>query len=153
MKNQQTSINHNLKDARTLVNNRLKAVRPYNRKKDAPAHQLPFARFKLKCWFKDGNERSFYSYDVHTINNQSVVDEWEGLDRLHKLMDKYAPYSISQVIFAALDEMPMKTTADYKVKLFKQIGTKNLKTNKYYAMTKENKLNLAVLREHYEKTE
>jgi len=52
-------------------------------------------RFKLVVWFKDGNTRYFYSYDVlrkikdDQGNEKRVFDEFNGLMKLYRMIHKW----------------------------------------------------------------
>jgi len=80
------------------------------------------ARFKLCVWFKDGKTRYFYSYDSTYIskNNKKIriVDEYESLMRLYRLVHKYQGKFKNAYIY--MTENYNVPRPDYKHLIFKE---------------------------------
>lgn len=123
MKRQEKLRFNQVKDTRELVNESLKPVRKYQRKKAVDQYRPERARFKLKIWFLDGNSRIFYSYDlIQQKDSKYLVDEWEGLKKLSRLLRKYEQKMKSGVIFMSLDEDPDTEFTSYDVMIAKKRG-------------------------------
>jgi len=104
--------------------------RPYNRTNtDAAKYKPDYARFKLVCWFNDGNKRYFYSYDNKHYNNQVAGDEYAAFIKLLRLTSKYDGKFKNIIIYATLD--PYKpTSSDYNCEVLKIDMYGNKKANR-----------------------
>jgi hypothetical protein len=61
------------------------------------------ARFKLWIAFNDGNTRTFYSYDYATTNGAATLDEWLGLTKLLRRVNKWSGKYKTAVIYCTCD--------------------------------------------------
>lgn len=91
-----------------------KPVRSYT-KPPAPKYVIPpVSRFKCKVWFLDGNKKCFYSYDTkQTTNGQTIVDQWEGLMKLMRMIEGWKGRYKTVMIWANLDPVPMTELNKY----------------------------------------
>ena len=111
------AINEVLTDLRGAVDLAAEPIRQYNKTSDniyKPEH----ARFKLVVWFKDGNTRYYYSYDNKTYNNERVIDEFEALKKLIRLIDKYKGKYNNAFIYCTLDP-EKRTQSNYNCEVLK----------------------------------
>jgi len=107
-------------DLRSVMNQALEPARQYKRKKGAVQWKPKKARFKLKVWFKDGNERVFFSYDNRTSKEgERRVDEWIGLRALIRLVTTYEGKFKTIMIFTTSEEIPWTKTSDYCIEIAK----------------------------------
>jgi hypothetical protein len=91
-----------LNDLRQAVTDAGKETRQYN-KTSSNNYKPDAARYKLVIWFKDGNRRTFYSYD-HVYHNKIVhLDEFESFMKLFRLKNKYEGTFKNAIIYATLD--------------------------------------------------
>jgi len=61
------------------------------------------ARFKLVVWYKDGNRRTFYSYDGQYHNNERHIDENTSMMKLVRLMKRYDGQYKNAIIYCNMD--------------------------------------------------
>jgi len=92
--------------------------RNYNGKQSL---SLPMtARFKMKIWYRDGNSRTYFSYDRVVSANKSHTDEWEGLKKLIRLGHVHHAQEVrTLVIWATGEQTPLTTSATYDYEIFK----------------------------------
>lgn len=85
-----------------------KPTRHYT-KPHAPKYVIPpVARFKCKVWFLDGNQKCFYSYDSKkSTNGATIIDQWEGLMKLMRMIEGWKGKFKTVMIWANLDDIPM----------------------------------------------
>ena len=76
-----------LNDLRQAVTDAGKETRTYNKQSNYN-YKPDAARYKLVIWFKDGNRRSFYSYDNVYHNKIVHLDEFESFMKLFRLKNK-----------------------------------------------------------------
>jgi hypothetical protein len=97
-----TQIEVVLNDIRQAVTNAAKEPRQYN-KQSSYNYKPDAARYKLVIWFKDGNRRTFYSYDNVYHNKIVHLDEFESFMKLFRLKNKYTGTFKNAIIYATLD--------------------------------------------------
>jgi hypothetical protein len=91
-------------------------TRKYERKEVLYCAERPKrARFKLWVAFNDGNKRIFYSYDFVTEESKTKIDEWAGLVKLLRALDKWRGKYKTAVIYTTLEPK-----ADTSKKLYNQ---------------------------------
>ena len=78
-------------------------------------------RFKLVVWFKDGNTRYFYSYDVlrkiqdKDGNQKPVYDEFNGLMKLYRMVHKWKGKYKNCIIYMTGKKWTENPRYDFKV--------------------------------------
>lgn len=113
------------KDFRGAIEAAAQPVRNYQRKTDAPSFKPEHARFKLVVWFNDGNTRYYYSFDNKSYNKELIVDEFEGMKKLIRLIDTYKGKFKNAIVYATIDpEKSVKSNFNCEI----------LKYNMYHAM-------------------
>ena len=137
-------------DARAVLNAAQQTTRKYERDpgKKIETFKPDYARFKAVIYFRNGQNRYFYSYDTQQSQNGSFLDEYVGLTKLLRLiLNKKGEYK-NAVIYAQVDEIPhTKNNFCYQVAKFDYYG--NFKENKYLAFEPVNgnlKLDIAKLK-------
>jgi hypothetical protein len=105
-------------DFRGVLDQAAKPTRQYNRQTDKPLYKPDHARFKLVIWFKDGNTRYYYSFDHVTYKDGVFIDEFEGLKKLIRLINKYEGTYKNAIIYANLDEKK-EVKGNYNCEVFK----------------------------------
>lgn len=116
------------KDLRTAINRAADEPRQYN-KTSAYKYAPDQARFKLVIWFKDQNRRHFYSYDNRHQDKNVIIDEFEALKKLLRLVNKYQGTYKNAIIYANLT--PEKQTgSNFNTEVVKFDIYANMKTNK-----------------------
>jgi hypothetical protein len=87
------------------------------------------ARFKLVVWFKNGKTRYFYSYDNKQTKQGVHIDEYEGLMKLCRFVNKIKGEYKNAIIYTHLEQN--KTVEnDFNFEVAKWDIYNNLKTNK-----------------------
>jgi len=89
-------------DLRKAVEESKKETRNYN-KQSSYQYKPTEARFKLVVWFKDGNRRTYYSYDGMHHNGERHIDENESLKKLLRLVHKYNGTYKNAIVYANMD--------------------------------------------------
>jgi hypothetical protein len=137
-------------DARAVLNAAQQQTRKYERdpSKKVETFKPDYARFKAVIYFRNGQNRYFYSYDTVNSQDGSFLDEYVGLTKLLRLiLNKKGEYK-NAVIYAQVDEIPhTKNNFCYQVAKFDYYG--NFKENKYLAFEPINgnlKLDIAKLK-------
>jgi len=99
-----TALAHVLQQQRDLRAIQDHANTPNRPKKGVATSWRPeFARFKIKFWFNNGVQKTFYSYD-HQKNGKKISDsEYNGLQKLVNLAAKYFGNYKCAMIWATLD--------------------------------------------------
>ena len=118
-----------LKDFRSVLTTAAEAPRIY-KKESSSIYKPTEARFKLVCWFKDGNTRYFYSYDNVYINKDCHLDEWNSLKKLIRLLNQFEGKYANAIIYANLEE-DRSTKSNYNYEILKRDRFGNEKTNKF----------------------
>lgn len=121
-------IDRGLNDFREAINKSQEPLRKYEKQSDH-IYKPKEARFKLVVWFKDGNRRYFHSYDNVHVNKKVRVDEYEGMIKLIRLLDKYKDKYKNAIIYATLDPA-RNVQSDYNYEILKRDHFNNTKTNK-----------------------
>jgi hypothetical protein len=112
-----------------------------------------YSRFKLKCYYKDGNASVHYSYDIYHKYTagikQVITDENEGLTKLITYILSVQHKIKTAVIWVTFDKEKGTDQAQYNFEIFKLLGRISgeptiKKTDKLYF--KEGKLNLDILK-------
>ncbi len=108
------------KDFRGAIDAAAEPIGKYSRKQGAEAYKPERARTKLKIWFTDGNEKSFYSYDNRKKPDGTLFhDEWTGMKKLIRVVNKhYGKYKCA-IIFATMANDPLTATSDYNIQTLK----------------------------------
>lgn len=70
--NPQTNLLPNNGHLREFIAPALKPVRKYQQKVARATFVPLYARFKMKVYFRDGNQKVFYSYDMHYSTKEGV---------------------------------------------------------------------------------
>ena len=82
-----------------------------------------FARFKLKCYYKDGNASVHYSYDIyHKYENkikQTITDEGEGLNKLITYINSVQHKIKTAVIWVTFEKEKGVKEAMYNYEVWK----------------------------------
>jgi hypothetical protein len=140
MKELSRIIESELKDFRSAINQGKEDPREY-KKQSGNIYKPTSARFKLVVWFLDGNTRYFYSYDnIHEKNNV-IIDEWNSLKKLIRLLKQFEGKYKNAIIYATLD--PEKSSnSDFNYEIIKRDRYGNEKTNKFVNFTTLNQNNL-----------
>lgn len=111
-----------LNDFRSLMNGAHEVTRSYN-KTSTNVYKPESARFKAVIYRKDGSNRYYYSYDTKVYNKERIIDEYEGLLKLIRLIYKYKGEYKNAVIYATLDPAkPTKGDYSHQVVFFNMFG-------------------------------
>ena len=82
-----------------------------------------FSRFKLKCYYKDGNTSIHYSYDIyHRYNNKIksvILDENEGLTKLVTYINSVQHKIKTAVIWVTFEKEKGTDEARYNYEVWK----------------------------------
>jgi hypothetical protein len=75
-------------DARAVLNAAQQQTRKYERdpSKKVETFKPDYARFKAVIYFRNGQNRYFYSYDTVNSQDGSFIDEYVGLTKLLRLI-------------------------------------------------------------------
>lgn len=122
------TIEEGLKDFRNAINESKAPLRIY-KKQSEHIYKPKESRFKLVVWFKDGNTRYFFSYDNVHNGKEVHIDEYEGLKKLMRLLNKYEGKFKNAIIYATL-EASRSTASNYCYEILKRDIYNNEKTNK-----------------------
>jgi len=87
------------------------------------------ARFKLVVWFKNGKTRYFYSYDNKQTKQGVHIDEYEGLMKLFRFVNKIKGEFKNAIIYTHL-EQNKTVEQDFNFEVAKWDIYNNVKTNK-----------------------
>lgn len=118
------------KDFRGAIEAAAQPVRNYNRTSEKPTYKPENARFKLVVWFKDGNTRYYYSFDTKSNNKELIVDEFEGLKKLIRLVDSYKDKFKNAIIYATIEpDKSVKSNFNCEVMRYNMYNA--IKTNQY----------------------
>jgi hypothetical protein len=117
-----------LKDFRGALDQAKQEPRQYE-KKSSNIYKPDNARFKLVIWFKDGNKRYFYSYDNKHFKEQVLIDEYEALLKLLRLVHKYNGTFKNAIVYTTTDK-DKKTSSNFCHEVVKFDIYGNQKTNK-----------------------
>lgn len=100
---------------------------------------IPYtARFKMKIWYRDGNCRTYFSYDNIQSQNGNRIDEFEGLKKLIRLGHVHHKDDVKTLVIWATDNPTAITSSAYDFEVFKvtfrgsvsrNIGFRNLNNN------------------------
>ena len=117
-------------DFSAVISKASEQVRSYQTKQATSTVYKPEqARYKLVVWFKDGNKRYFYSYDNKHFKDRVLVDEYEGLLKLLRLVHNYKDTYKNAILYAIMDEKK-PTAGNYNFEVIKYDIFGNKKTNK-----------------------
>jgi hypothetical protein len=114
-----------LNDLRQAVTDAGKQPRQYN-KQSSNIYKPDASRYKLVIWFKDGNRRTFYSYDNVYHNKIVHLDEFESFMKLFRLKNKYTGTFKNAIIYATLDPGRNKESNYNMVMSWTKINGENL---------------------------
>ncbi len=108
-------------DFRGVLESASEPTRNYVRQKQTESFKPEKARFKLKVWFLDGNERIFFSYDYRkNLNGSYFLDEWTGLKKLIRMIvQRYEGKFKCAMIFATRDPEPDTSKSNYNLQVLK----------------------------------
>jgi len=85
-----------------------------------------FSRFKLKCYYKDGNASVHYSYDIYhkyTAGIKTIItDENEGLTKLITYILSVQHKIKTAVIWVTFEKEKGTDNAQYNFEIFKLLG-------------------------------
>jgi len=140
---QKQIFEESLRDFRSVFINAQKETRKYKKTSDH-VYKPQQARFKAVIYRKDGLTRYYYSYDNKTYNKERLVDEYEGLLKLLRLINKYKGEYKNAIIYTNLEaDKPTTANYNYQVAFFDYFG--NSKTNNavtFMTKGKDNLLNI-----------
>jgi hypothetical protein len=98
----------------------------HQHKKKTASYKPQFARFKLKCYFTDGNTKVFYSYDTHhkfTNGVKSVVNnENEGVTKLFTYVMSVQSNIKTAIIWVTFEKEKGTTDARYNNEIYKGVN-------------------------------
>jgi len=115
-------------DFRQIFVDAAQKTREYN-KTSENIYKPDNARFKLVVWFKNGKTRYFYSYDNKQTKQGVHIDEYEGLMKLCRFVNKIKGEYKNAIIYTHLEQN--KTVEnDFNFEVAKWDIYNNLKTNK-----------------------
>jgi len=136
-------LTEHLRDYRSVMEAATVPARNYERKGEKKNEKPGRARFKLKIWFKDGNEKTFYSYDlIKKPDGTYQLDEWNGIFKLQRLVNTFRDKIQTAVIYANLDPEPKTANANFNYLCYKLTYHKEL-TNPHVSFDpKTNKIDL-----------
>ncbi len=141
-----TQLGQALNDLRQAVEKSAQEPRAYV-KKSTNIYKPDQARFKLVVWFKDGNRRTYYSYDNQYQGKAPHLDEYEALIKLMRLCKNYSGAFKNAQIFVTLDpERRKDSNYNYLIYWAKHDGS--IEANKaatFLTQEKNTVLNLAKL--------
>jgi hypothetical protein len=121
-------VERGLNDFRQAIEETKTPLRKYEKQSEY-IYKPKESRFKLVVWFKDGNTRYFFSYDNVHVNKKVRIDEFEGMVKLMKLLDKYKDKYKFAIIYATLDP-GRNIKSNYCYEILKRDQFNNTKTNK-----------------------
>jgi hypothetical protein len=146
----QRSGNLNLND---LAAQFLKPIQAKEDKKKRNQWKPDYSRFKLKCYYKDGNASVHYSYDIyHKYENKIknvIHDECEGLTKLITYILSVQHKIKTAVIWVTFDKEAGTDKAQYNYEVYKMLSKSFndpliKKSDKIYFI--EGKLNTQILK-------
>lgn len=112
------TIGEELKDMRAIQMRAAEPPRKYERKVKINIEKPERARFKLKVWFLDNNNKTFYSFDlIKKPDNTYQLDEWNGLMKLMRLLNTFGKKMKVAIIYASLDDYPLTKKPSYDVEV------------------------------------
>jgi hypothetical protein len=115
-------------DFRQIFVDAAQNTRQYN-KTSENIYKPENARFKLVVWFKNGKTRYFYSYDNKQTKEGVHIDEYEGLMKLFRFVNKIKGDFKNAIIYTHLEQN--KTVEnDFNFEVAKWDIYNNVKTNK-----------------------
>ena len=115
-------------DFRQIFVDAAQNTRQYN-KTSQKIYKPDNARFKLVVWFKNGKTRYFYSYDNKQTKEGVHIDEYEGLMKLFRFVNKIKGEFKNAIIYTHLEHN--KTVEnDFNYEVAKWDVYNNVKTNK-----------------------
>jgi hypothetical protein len=115
-------------DFRQIFVDAAQNTREYN-KTSENVYKPDNARFKLVVWFKNGKTRYFYSYDNKQTKQGVHIDEYEGLMKLFRFVNKIKGEFKNAIIYTHL-EQNKTVEQDFNFEVAKWDIYNNVKTNK-----------------------
>jgi hypothetical protein len=115
-------------DFRQIFVDAAQNTRQYN-KTSENIYKPDNARFKLVVWFKNGKTRYFYSYDNKQTKQGVHIDEYEGLMKLFRFVNKIKGEFKNAIIYTHL-EQNKTVEQDFNFEVAKWDIYNNVKTNK-----------------------
>lgn len=115
-------------DFRQIFVDAAQNTRQYN-KTSENIYKPDNARFKLVVWFKNGKTRYFYSYDNKQTKQGVHIDEYEGLMKLFRFVNKIKGEFKNAIIYTHL-EQNKTVDNDFNFEVAKWDIYNNVKTNK-----------------------
>lgn len=111
------------KDFREALNKADEPVRKYNGTKSKKKEHPERARFKMKVFFKNGDTPFFYSFDKvwNAAEKKVYQDEWTGLMKLKRLLNKFEGKLESAVIYANVLPTPFTPCKVKDIKSFYEV--------------------------------
>lgn len=111
-------FNEAFNDMREAITKAKEETRTYN-KISSHVYKPEKARFKLAIYGKNGINRYYYSYDTKTFEKQYLVDEYEGVMKLLRLVNKNIGSFKFAVIYACIDNEKLTDKVDYNYQVSK----------------------------------
>ena len=116
-----------------IIDKALKPTRVYTRKVNQNQHKPEYARFKCKCYYRDGNSSVHYSYDYHFRyqDGQKIryQDEEQGFIKLLRMIEKRRNNILSAVIWCTFSQDQNTENSKYNYQIAKFVGTQKQQYN------------------------
>lgn len=137
MKHAQELFQNEITDLRRAFDQAQETPRKYTQKLERHYYKPEHARFKMVVWFKDGNKRYFYSYDNKHYTYQDsgkkitkvLIDEYEGLKKLLRLVYKYKDKFKNIRIYSNIDINKQTVDGNYNYEILKVDIYNNIKAH------------------------
>lgn len=118
MKQMSEFMNEAFNDMRGAIDKASQEPRKYNKTSDN-VYKPQKARFKLAIYGKNGLNRYYYSYDNKTFEKKFLTDEYEGLMKLLRLVNKNLGSFKFAVIYCCIDNEKLTENVDYSYQICK----------------------------------
>ena len=110
-------IDEAFNDLRQALSKAKEETRSYN-KTSSYIYKPERARFKLVIYGKDGRNRYYYSYDSRANKDNRFTDEYEGLMKLIRVVNKNQGNYKTAVIYGSIQEQNYTDSTDYNYQIF-----------------------------------
>jgi len=121
----------NTQHFKSIVSQAMQPTRAYEAKKARKQFVPDYARFKMKCFYTDGNTSVHYSYDFYHVYKDGakvrMTDEETGLLKLMRYAQKVVPKIISCVIWCKLSENTKTSEQTYNTEVVKYVKNRETK--------------------------
>lgn len=117
-----------------FVQEALRPTRKYDQQKKRAKYVPERARFKLKFWYRDGNESVHYSYDhfyrMYGGVKERMQDEQQGLTKLLRLIKKNEGKFIAAVVWCVMHDDTTVMTSKYNFEVIKYVHNRDPKIHR-----------------------